>query len=143
MITAVHAFLIVNFIGSFVAYRLVHHANLNGSCRQIYAWISQPDVCLIYPDTDSDMVRDSVDNCIVVSNTSQLDTNGDGYGNMCDGDLDQSGAVNGGDLAMLKSVFFTIDADADFNGDGIVNSQDLGLFKQMFFQPPGPSALAE
>jgi len=90
-------------------------------------------------DSDGDGVSDSADNCTAVSNADQRDTSGDGYGNICDPDLNGDGAVNFVDLGLLKSVFFTSDADADLNGDGAVNFIDLGIMKSMFFQPPGPS----
>lgn len=95
---------------------------------------------LIDPDTDSDGVTDDVDNCTLVANADQRDSNGDGFGNACDADLDDDGAVNFIDLGILKSVFFSADADADLNGDGAVNFLDLGIMKAGFFQPPGPSA---
>ena len=53
-------------------------------------------------DTDGDGVDDAVDNCTLVANgpllpdaggNSQLDTDGDGYGNICDADLDQDNIV--------------------------------------------------
>jgi hypothetical protein len=90
-------------------------------------------------DTDNDGIRDNVDNCINVPNPDQRDTDGDGYGNMCDGDLNNNGTVNILDLGLFKARFNTTDADADFNGDGVVNILDLGLFKQMFNKPVGPS----
>ncbi|MDH5191280.1 MAG: thrombospondin type 3 repeat-containing protein [Gammaproteobacteria bacterium] len=94
------------------------------------------------PDTDMDAVKDFMDNCIVVSNTDQRDTDSDGYGNACDPDLNQDGAVNFVDLGLLKAVFFTSNENADLNGDGAVNFLDLGLLKSMFFKPPGPSGIA-
>jgi len=36
-----------------------------------------------YADSDSDLIRDNVDNCIMFSNNDQLDTNQDGVGNVC------------------------------------------------------------
>jgi len=94
----------------------------------------------IVVDTDMDGIPDNLDNCIEVPNADQRDTDGDGYGNRCDGDLNNDGMVNAVDLGLLKQVFITADPDADFNGDGIVNSLDLGLFKKMYNKPPGPSA---
>jgi len=93
-------------------------------------------------DADSDGVTDSADNCTLVQNADQRDTNGDGYGNACDPDLNNDLIVNTIDLGLFRTVFFTADADADFNGDGIVNTLDLGQLKLQFFNPPGPSGLA-
>ena len=76
-------------------------------------------------DADGDGVEDSIDNCLSTSNLTQLDTDGDGYGNACDADLNNDGIVNTWDLALFKKRFGTSDADADFNEDGIVNTWDL------------------
>jgi hypothetical protein len=93
-------------------------------------------------DGDEDGVPDSADNCTEIANADQRDTNGDGYGNVCDPDLDDNGIVNFLDLAEMKAVFFTSDPDADLDGNGSVNFQDLGVMKSFFFQPPGPSGVA-
>ena len=94
------------------------------------------------PDTDNDAIKNFMDNCINIHNSDQRDTNSDGYGNICDGDLNNDGAISFVDLGLLKSVFFTSDADADLNGDGAVTFIDLGLLKSMFFKAPGPSGIA-
>jgi hypothetical protein len=95
------------------------------------------------PDADGDGVADAEDNCVNVANADQRDTNGDGYGNLCDGDLDNSGGpVNAADLALFRAAFGTANADADLNGSGgVVNSADLAIFRLLFGQPPGPSGL--
>jgi hypothetical protein len=93
-------------------------------------------------DTDGDGFADSGDNCTLVVNADQRDTNGDGFGNVCDGDLTNDCVVNVGDIARMREVFFTNDADADLNGDGIVNFADLTRLRAGLFQPPGPSGLA-
>jgi len=90
-------------------------------------------------DVDGDGVEDAVDNCTAEANSAQRDTNGDGYGNMCDADLDQSGFVDFTDLTLFSNVFFSADADADLNGSGFVDFADLTLFSDSFFQAPGPS----
>jgi hypothetical protein len=96
------------------------------------------------PDTDADAdgVIDVNDNCVLVTNADQRDTNGDGYGNVCDPDLDNDLIVNVADLGLLKSVFFRPDPDADLDGNGIVNVADLAIMKKLFFLPPGPSCVA-
>jgi hypothetical protein len=93
-------------------------------------------------DADEDGVLDARDNCILDSNADQRDTDGDGYGNVCDADLNQDGVVNFVDLGLFKTVFFNNDPDADFDGDGNVNFRDLAQLKADFFKPPGPSGLA-
>ena len=98
-------------------------------------------------DSDGDSIIDANDNCILVSNSNQLDTNGDGFGNQCDPDLDNNGFVNFDDLGLFRSVFFKSSADpdfnpdADFNSDGFINFYDLGVLRTGFFTPPGPSGL--
>jgi len=88
-------------------------------------------------DADNDGIPDAQDNCLKTANPGQRDTDGDGYGNRCDADLNNDGIVNSIDLGLLKQVILTADPDADFNGDGIVNSLDIGLFKQMFLKQVG------
>ena len=93
------------------------------------------------PDFDGDSLRNFLDNCIFEANSDQRDTNGDGFGNICDPDLNNDGVVNPVDLGIIKSVFFTSDPDADLNGDGAVNPIDLGIVKAFFFSAPGPSGI--
>jgi hypothetical protein len=97
---------------------------------------------LIPADTDGDGLADYIDNCMLVSNSAQRDTDGDGYGNICDPDFDNDLIVNASDLAFFKTKFFSSDTDADLNGDNVVNAADLAILKTMFFKPPGPSGLA-
>ncbi len=102
------------------------------------------------PDQDGDGIADDADNCILHANgplipdaggNIQRDTDGDGFGNVCDPDFDNNLIVNAADLAYLKSMFFTRDPDADLNGDGVVNAADLAILKTFFFSAPGPSGL--
>lgn len=99
-------------------------------------------------DIDTDGVIDSNDNCRLTANLSQLDSDGDHFGNACDADLNNDCKTNSLDLGKFKSVYGTntgtpaLKAAADFNGDGRVNSLDLGLFKKLFGKAPGPSGLA-
>ena len=94
-------------------------------------------------DTDGDGIADTQDNCSIVANADQRDTNADGFGNACDPDLNNDLIVNFGDLGLLRSVFFGADPDADFNGDGAVNFTDLGVLRAFFFAAPGPGAAVE
>jgi prepilin-type N-terminal cleavage/methylation domain-containing protein len=96
----------------------------------------------VVTDSDVDGVVDAADDCTLVPNSDQRDTNQDGYGNVCDTDLDQNELANLVDLQMFRAVFFTNDPDADFDGDGLVNLVDLARFRQRFLTAPGPSGVA-
>lgn len=99
------------------------------------------DTVAIAIDTDGDGISDTNDNCILVSNSGQQDSNGDGFGNICDADLDNNGNVTLSDYIIFRGKFGTTDADADFNSDGLVNLSDFILFRGMFGTSPGPSGL--
>lgn len=90
-------------------------------------------------DSDGDGVADELDNCLTTVNPDQIDSDGDGFGNRCDTDLNGDCVTNFVDLGILKAVFFSTDADADFDGDGVVNFVDLAVMKGLFFAAPGPS----
>ncbi|MDB2379807.1 thrombospondin type 3 repeat-containing protein [Luminiphilus sp.] len=68
------------------------------------------------PDTDSDSVPDSVDNCPNQPNTNQLDTDGDGRGNICDDDDDNDGVADADDAFPLDPSE-SKDSDQDGYGD--------------------------
>lgn len=93
------------------------------------------------PDTDGDGIFDGLDNCTLIANPEQIDTNGDGFGNRCDPDLDNNGVVSFRDVGFMRRGFFTNNPDADLNGDGVVDFADQNILGQFFGQPPGPSAL--
>lgn len=100
------------------------------------------------PDSDNDEVCDDFDNCLGLSNPTQTDTDLDGYGNACDGDINADGAVNGLDAVSLIRSFNQIDPatrydvrlDADESGD--VSTADAQIFIQQYLRGlPGPSGL--
>jgi YD repeat-containing protein len=115
---------------------LYEDKNLNGI---VDAGESNP----LNPDTDGDGVKDGYDNCTLVANANQRDTNGDGYGNVCDPDLNNDGLVDNADLAIMKLRFYGRDPDADLNGDGLVNFGDLAILKAYLGKKPGPSGLVQ
>ncbi len=93
-------------------------------------------------DADSDGVFDVYDNCTLAANATQVDADGDGFGNICDPDLNNDGIVNTGDLNIFRGLLFSADPVADFNSDGTVNTGDLNIMRSYLFQPPGPSGIA-
>ncbi len=95
-------------------------------------------------DLDGDGVLDIADNCTLVENPGQQDTDGDNYGNACDADFNNDTLVNSLDIGLFKQMFLMQgDLEADLNGDNIVNSLDIGLFKARFLLPVGPSGTAQ
>jgi len=92
-------------------------------------------------DTDGDGVDDAIDNCTLVANADQRDTNGDGFGNICDADLDNSGLVSFADFSQFRAVFGTADPDADFDGNGMVSFTDFTTFRASFGGSPGPAGV--
>jgi len=107
-------------------------------------------VTALASDDDGDGILDATDNCINAANgptipdsggNSQRDTDGDGYGNVCDADLSNDGVVNFADLALFRTSFGSNNPDADFNGDGVVNFADLATMRSGFGKPPGPSGV--
>jgi len=97
-------------------------------------------------DADDDGIADSADNCQTIANPVQCDSDSDGYGNHCDGDLNNNGYTNSQDYVLFRqqlgqpSVAPTYNA-ADLNCNGVVNSQDYILFRDLLGQPLGPSGL--
>ncbi len=102
------------------------------------------------PDQDSDTICDPDDNCLTKPNPSQNDSNSDGYGNTCDADWDNNGAVGITDLGLWKVHFGHMTGDDGLDGDidydeapnGAVGITDLGGWKVSFGLPPGPSGKA-
>ena len=56
------------------------------------------------PDSDLDGVEDSIDNCVDVSNTNQLNHDGDDFGNLCDDDDDNDSILDVNDSHPLDST---------------------------------------
>jgi hypothetical protein len=94
------------------------------------------------PDGDHDGIPDVSDNCLLVENPGQLDTDGDGIGNPCDCDFDNDGVCNIGDFNLFLTDFQTGVPGAtatDMSGDGDVDIGDFNLFLAGFVSGvPGP-----
>jgi photosystem II stability/assembly factor-like uncharacterized protein len=114
----------------------------SGSSPYVWAWSPGTGIQRsIVPgtDTDGDQINDLFDNCTNIPNNIQRDTDQDGFGNLCDADLDNNGFVSFADLNLFRSRFGTSDPNADFDGDGSVSFRDLNIFHNLFGQAPGPA----
>ena len=98
-------------------------------------------VTILGTNSDADTVQDHRDNCLLVANPGQRDTNGDGFGNICDADLNNDGQVNLSDFSLFRKSYGTPGPDADFNGDGQVNLSDFSMFRKMYGSAPGPTGI--
>ncbi len=95
-------------------------------------------------DSDADGHGDTFDNCLLVPNPTQQDSEGDQYGNACDADFDQNCTVDFTDLIFMKALFWiTGDFPEDLTGDGVINFEDLAVFKTAFSLAPGPSGTGD
>ncbi len=98
------------------------------------------------PDADGDGFPDNQDNCTEVANVSQLDTDNDDIGNLCDCDFNQDNFCGGPDFTIFIGCFNALtngDAKceaADMNGDGFVGGPDFTRFIGGFNGAPGPAA---
>ncbi len=100
-----------------------------------------PDFCDVCPtdpfnDADEDGFCLDEDNCPIVSNSSQIDSDGDGEGDACDPDSDNDGVLNGADNCPFDANPLQEDfdgdgngdlCDEDFDGDGVIDSADQCL----------------
>lgn len=89
-------------------------------------------------DSDQDGVLDVSDNCILVSNPSQIDSDGDGYGNICDADFNNDCTVNFLDISAFAEEFLQNNPVFDLNSDGAVNFLDFNNVSNQFLNSPGP-----
>jgi len=100
-------------------------------------------------DDDNDGHDNPWDNCRLVANTSQLDTDKDGYGNRCDGDFNGDGKVGGPDFAKFTGAFgsakgigTSYNPDVDCNDDGVIGGPDFACFTGQFTNGLGPGGLS-
>jgi hypothetical protein len=110
-------------------------------------------------DTDSDGVFDPYDNCLDVVNgkpddpgsyydyDGQRDSDGDGYGNSCDSDLNNDWVNDAADQVIMDAANTELNPsapynpDADLNNDGVVDVLDDGIFDTFYGQPISASGL--
>jgi hypothetical protein len=92
------------------------------------------------PDTDTDGVPDGADNAYLVPNPDQADSDGDGFGDVSDCDVDNDGLIGRAELSRLVDAYGRSAADVgfvaelDFNHDRRLDAQDFALLKSRWGQ---------
>ncbi len=104
-------------------FRLVRDAGGNASYSQAFNIFGDNASDYFNPtaDFDNDGVEDNQDNCQFISNANQLDTDNDGFGDVCDDDDDNDGILDIEDNCPKNSNVNQEDSD----GDGIGNACDF------------------
>ena len=88
-------------------------------------------------DTDRDGLPDYLDNCQLIANVNQRDTDGDGIGNFCDPDLNSCMLIANLNQRDTNTDGFGNICDPDLDGSLFVDVVDLGIFNVAFGSIPG------
>ena len=98
----------------------------------------------LYGDLEEDGVLDPDDNCLLVENPDQCDADGNGFGNVCDLDIDGDGVVGALDADIMRTAARDLSTDPlmDLNCNGAADLVDLHWVLQGYGSLPGPSGLA-
>jgi hypothetical protein len=100
-------------------------------------------------DSDGDLVCNAEDNCQQRSNSLQQDADSDGFGNLCDGDFDQSGLALLADFNVFRACFGKAVgsvgpaqdpkcSESDMDSSGSVGVTDFNRWRSEFQTAPGP-----
>ncbi len=81
---------------------------------------------LLSGDRDNDTVPDIADNCLIVSNPDQVNTDDHGLGDACDEDRDNDGIKNSSDQDVLDPRE-CVDTDADECDDCAIGQDGFGI----------------
>lgn len=95
-------------------------------------------------DSDSDGIADICDNCTLVANADQSESDGDVYGDACDADFNNQGnIVDLSDFSIFLGLLGTAGPLGDFNRSTSpgVDLGDHSILLGMLGKAPGPSGL--
>ncbi len=92
-------------------------------------------------DSDNDGIQDIADNCTLIANPGQEESDGDIYGDACDGDFNNDGVVNFGDVVKALGYVGQSGPLADFDQNGTVDFADISHLLGLMNKPVGPSGL--
>jgi gliding motility-associated-like protein len=95
----------------------VSNVTYNITVTSIYGSANIPITLNIVLDLDGDGILDNVDNCPLISNPSQIDTDRDGLGDICDSDDDNDGVNDSSDNCPIIANSNQADRDHDGLGD--------------------------
>lgn len=102
---------------------------------------------VVLTDSDLDGIPDHADNCLLDANPSQLDSDGDDYGNLCDCDFNQNLLCEANDFLEFGAAYLMsvppANPEIDMDGDGLVDALDFLRFGGMYLGPPGPSGTVD
>jgi len=109
-------------------------ASQTGGDVTIDNFLAAPAAASAASDSDGDLLADLDDSCPFVSNgpnqlSNQVDSDGDGCGNACDGDFDNNGIVQVSDIAIFLGEEETLldgaNLQLDLDGDRAATLADL------------------
>ena len=108
--------------------KIIIHNNLTLLCLVTLITLSCQNESIesFFADSDQDGYYDTIDNCPLVLNPNQTDSNGDGIGDLCS-DLDEDGIIDNQDNCSL--VYNPNQEDTD--NDGIGDNCDLVDFTSL------------
>jgi hypothetical protein len=99
-------------------------------------------------DSDGDGICDALDDCVGTPDPLQIDSDLDGFGNVCDTDYTNDGVAGVPDLVIFREALGTFAGDphyssaVDANSDGGIGAPDLVVVSTRLGEAPGPSGLA-
>jgi len=96
---------------------------------------------IFFTDIDNDGFVGAGDNCLLINNPAQFDSDNDNIGNACDADFNNDNLVNADDIIEFRSLLNVDNAIGDLNEDGVVTGLDYSILRSLQKSTPGPSGI--